>query len=336
MDEAGIEAGGIGEQDDERPRTTAVRLLGARIVAGGPGYRPGDILRLDAVMGQISGSRALVREVLQALQHKGLVTLKTRVGATVQPVHQWSVFDPDVISWRLRAAPRFPMRSMTELREAVEPRAAFLAAQRASGDVCRDLVNLAAELKALAEDDRFDKLDDIGQACREDFRAVDAKLHRMILEGSNNEMFRSLAVPVEAALNHRIDSDWEGAKRHEKWAQRLAGSKPSLNSQLRGIKKFPFRPEPLAMWLHYGLVYAIDQGHPQAAETFSRAIIAEYHNGQLNDPFLQNALRLAIRELDLRGFNEADRDPFFEAAAAAAAPDHGAPAERPATGRERA
>ena len=42
------------------------------------------------------------------------------------------------------------------------------------------------------------------------------------------------------------------------------------------MKKFPYRPEPLAMWLHYGMVYAIDQGHPQAAETFSRAIIAEY------------------------------------------------------------
>ena len=50
------------------------------------GYRQGDILRLDAVMKQINGSRALAREVLQALQHKGMVTLKTRVGATVQPM----------------------------------------------------------------------------------------------------------------------------------------------------------------------------------------------------------------------------------------------------------
>jgi DNA-binding FadR family transcriptional regulator len=334
MDKVEIEAADIGEHDDDRPRTTAVRLLGTRIVAGGPGYRAGDILRLDAVMDQISGSRALAREVLQALQHKGLVTLKTRVGATVQPVQEWNVFDPDVISWRLHAAPRFPMRSMTELREAVEPRAAFLAAQRASGDVCRDLVSLAGQLKKLAEDDRFDQLDDSGGACRAEFCAVDARLHYLILEGSNNEMFRSLAVPVEAALNYRIKSDWEGAEREEKWAERLAGGTPPVNSQPGRIKKFPFRPERLAMWLHYGVVYAIDQGHPQAAETFSRALIAEYRNGLLNDPFLQSTLQLALRELDLRGFSEADRDPFFEAIAEVAAPGYRAPAGPPATGRK--
>ncbi|MBV8994909.1 MAG: FadR family transcriptional regulator [Pseudonocardiales bacterium] len=325
MDDSHIEVGGVDEQDDDRPRTTAVRLLGTRIVASGPGYRPGDVLRLDAVMDQIKGSRALAREVLQALQHKGLVTLKTRVGATVQPVQNWNVLDHDVISWRLKAAPRFPMRSMTELREAIEPRAAFLAAQRASADVCRDLVNLAVELKTLAEDERFEKMDDAGKTCREAFRAVDAKLHRMILKGSNNEMFRSLTVPVEAALDHRIKSDWAGAIREDKWANWFADDKPSMNSQPGKMKKFPHRPEPLAMWLHYGVVYAIDQGHPQAAETFSRAIIAEYHNGQLNDSYLQNALLHALRELDLSGFTEADRDPFFEAVIAVAAPDHRLP-----------
>jgi DNA-binding FadR family transcriptional regulator len=306
---------------------TAVRLLGTRIVAGGPGYWPGDILPLQGVMEQIKGSRALAREVLQALQHKGLVTLKTRVGATVQPVQNWNVFDPDVIVWRLKARPRFPMREMTEVREAVEPRAAFLAAQRASADVCRDLVNLAAELKALAGDSRFVRLDDVGEACREEFRAVDAKLHRMILEGSNNEMFRALAIPVEAALSYRIESDWEGAKREKKWQERRGGGKPSVSSQPGRIKEFPFRPEPLAMWLHYGLVYAIDQGHPQAAETFSRTIVAEYRNGQLNDPFLREALQRALRQLDLRGFGEADRDPFFDAVAAVADPDHVAPSQ---------
>jgi DNA-binding FadR family transcriptional regulator len=336
MNDADNEVGGVPKQEDDRPRTTAVRLLASRIVAGGPGYRPGDVLRLDAVMDQINGSRALAREVLQALQQKGLVTLKTRVGATVQPVQKWNVLDHDVILWRLKAAPRFPMRSMTELREAVEPRAAFLAAQRASADVCRDLVNLAVELKALAEDDRFEKMDDAGEACREAFRAVDAKLHRMILEGSNNEMFCSLTVPVEAALNYRITSDWAGAMREDRWANWLAGDKPSMNSQPGKMKKFPYRREPLAMWLHYGVVYAIDQGHPQAAETFSRAIIAEYHNGQLNDSYLQNALLRALRELDLSGFREADRDPFFEAVIAVAAPDHGAPTEPPTTGRKQA
>lgn len=124
------------------------------------------------------------------------------------------------------------MRSMTELREAVEPQAAFLTAQRASSDVCRDLVSLATQLRTLADDRRFDKLDDSGEACREEFRAVDARLHRMILEGSGNELFRSLAVPVEAALDFRITSEWESAIRQEEW--RLAGGRPPTRTGNHG------------------------------------------------------------------------------------------------------
>ena len=275
-------------------------------------------------MDQIKGSRALAREALQALQHKGMVTLKARVGATVQPVQEWNVFDPDVIRWRLDAAPRFPMRSLAELRRAVEPEAASLAAQRASGDVCRDLVSLAVELKSLADDDQFDKMNGDGDACREAFRAVDAQLHRTILSGSGNELFGALAGPVEEALNYRITKQWEGAQRERDWTQRLTGDEPPAGAA-PGMKKFPFRPEPLAMWLHYGVVYAIDQGHPQAAETFARAIIAEYANGQLNDPFLQHALLLALRELDLSGFKEPDRRPFVDSVMAVTLPAFGRP-----------
>jgi DNA-binding FadR family transcriptional regulator len=318
MDNEEDEVGEVDGQDDSHPRAAAVRLLGTLIVAGGPGYWPDDVLRLDAVMKQISGSRALAREVLQALQYKGMVRLRTRVGATVLPIKEWNVLDPEVIKWRLDAAPRFPMRSMTELREAVEPRAAFLTAQRASSDVCRDLVSLAAQLRMLAVDPRFEEVDDSGEACREEFRAVDARLHRMILEGSGNELFRSLAVVVEEALDFRITSEWEGAIRQEEW--RLAGGRPPVNSQPGRMKKFPSRPEPLAMWLHYGIVHAIDQGRPQAAETFSRALIAEYHNGQLEDHLLQDALRIALSELELKGFKEADRALFFNAIAAVSAP----------------
>src|SRR5689334_22266444 len=128
MDESEFEAVGVSEEDDGRPRAAAVRLLGTKIIASADGYQQGEVLRLDAVMNTISGSRALAREVLQALQYKGMVTLRTRVGATVQPMREWNIFDPDVIAWRLEEEPYELMLSMTELRHAIEPRAAFLAA----------------------------------------------------------------------------------------------------------------------------------------------------------------------------------------------------------------
>ena len=37
----------------------------------------------------------------------------------------------------------------------------------------------------------------------------------------------------------------------------------------------PPRPVPLALWLHRGLAAAVEQRQPEAAETFSRAILAE-------------------------------------------------------------
>jgi DNA-binding FadR family transcriptional regulator len=46
-------------------------------------------------------SRAMAREVLQILHQKRLVALQPRVGASVLPVEQWDVFDPDVVEWRL-------------------------------------------------------------------------------------------------------------------------------------------------------------------------------------------------------------------------------------------
>lgn len=297
---------------DERPRAAAIRVLGMRIVAGAPGHESGDVLPLQSLIDEFETSRTLVREVLQALEHKGMVTLKTRVGATVQPLRKWNVLDPDVIKWRLRAAPRFPLRSMTELREALEPRAAFLAAQRASAEVTRDVVNLAVKLKELAEDDAFDALGQDGDAVRDEFRTVDAKLHNKILEGSNNEMFLSLAVPVEEALRFRIESNWEGARREKKWAERLGGDVHDITRAVGTAKIFPRRPERLPMWFHYGLAHAIEQGLPQAAETFSRAIIAEVQEGRLGDPYLRNALRLAMRELDQHDFPEPDRESFFE------------------------
>jgi DNA-binding FadR family transcriptional regulator len=66
-------------------------------------------------------SRAMAREALQVLHQKRLVRLQPRVEATVRPVEQWDVFDAAVIGWRLEVAPRFQMRSLTEMRQAIEP-----------------------------------------------------------------------------------------------------------------------------------------------------------------------------------------------------------------------
>ncbi len=171
------------------------------------------------------------------------------------------VFDPDVIKQWLDVTPRPTMRSLTELRRAIEPPAAFLAAQRAPAAVCRELVLLSRQLKELGEDGRFSEDNPAGQRIRRDYQDVDARFHQALLKGSQNEMFYALKDPVGQALSYRIHREWEGDR--------------GPGSGAGGTKRFPPSPAPLALWLHRGLAAAVEQGLPAAAETFSRAILAE-------------------------------------------------------------
>jgi DNA-binding FadR family transcriptional regulator len=76
-------------------------------------------------------SRTLMREVMKTLAAKGFVVSKTRIGTRVRdPVH-WNMFDADVLAWRVSVGldAEF-VRSLTEIRRAMEPAAAALAARR--------------------------------------------------------------------------------------------------------------------------------------------------------------------------------------------------------------
>jgi DNA-binding FadR family transcriptional regulator len=271
--------------------SASIDHFGRLIVTGRPGYRPGQVISLEMVSEEAGVSRAMAREVLQVLHQKRLVGLQPRVGATVRPVEQWDVFDPDVINWRLEIAPRFQMRSLTEMRQAIEPSAAFLAAERASADVCRDLVSLSLQLQELGGDKGFGRDDQEGERVREAYRDADAQFHRALLKGSQNEMFSALADPVEQALNYRIQRELEGSR------GRGSG----------GNKLFPRKPEPLALWLHRGLAAAVEQGHPSAAEAFSRAILVEVRTEDRLPHLIGIALEHALPLLDRRSMDVGGR-----------------------------
>jgi len=190
-------------------------------------------------------------------------------------------FDPDEIRRWLDLTPTPKMRSLTELRRAIEPAAAFLAAQRPSADVCRDLVLLSRQLQELGEDSRFSEDNPAGRRIREGYQDVDARFHEALLKGSQNEMFYALKDPVRQALSYRIHREWEGARGHGPGAG--------------GTTRFPPRPAPLALWLHRGLAAAVGQGYPDPAKTFARAILAEIGTDSLppdDGAALEDALTL--------------------------------------------
>lgn len=154
---------------------------------------PGSVLYIDALAGRYGVSRSVVREALRVLSSMGLVESRRRVGTTVQPLAEWNVYDPSVIRWRLASQQRnVQLRSITELRTAIEPQAAQLAASRATPDEASELVSTAARMWAVAQ-----RVDEAA------FLELDIAFHRQILLASGNEMFARLHELVAEVLSGR-------------------------------------------------------------------------------------------------------------------------------------
>src|SRR5664279_4349741 len=65
-------------------------------------------------------SRTVIREVVKVLESLQIVTSRRRVGVRVRPRHEWNVFDPRIIRWRLDGPDRpAPLRSLSQRLGAV-------------------------------------------------------------------------------------------------------------------------------------------------------------------------------------------------------------------------
>jgi DNA-binding FadR family transcriptional regulator len=165
--------------------------LGLAICGGD--LETGSVVRIDQLQERYGVSRSVVREAIRVLASMGMVASRRRVGVQVLPATRWNLYDPQVIRWRLASPARIAqLQSLTELRTAIEPEAARLAAQRASLSGASDLMGLAGKLWAA------------GQASdAETFLELDIQFHRLVLASSGNEMFAKLTTLVEAVLTGR-------------------------------------------------------------------------------------------------------------------------------------
>lgn len=163
------------------------RAIGMEILAGA--YAPGANLPPEALLMKRFGvSRTVLREVMKTLSAKGLVVLKTRVGTRVLNSASWNLFDAELLAWRVDIGLDDEFRrSLLEIRLAVEPAAASLAAERRSES---HLVQLRDCVRRMA-----DSIGDRGK-----FAEADLEFHQLIGVASGNPMMRSLAAVIEAAL----------------------------------------------------------------------------------------------------------------------------------------
>lgn len=179
--------------------------LGTAIVGGV--YKEGQILPGDAeLIDQFGVSRTVLREALKTLSAKGLVEARARVGTRVLPRARWNMFDSDVLLWHLESGISFDfIASLAEVRMAVEPDAAALAAERRTEAQANELM------------DWLERMARKGQSA-EDFARADVGFHRVVAQASGNPFMVSLSNVVEIALmaSFTISSPVEGGAAFDK------------------------------------------------------------------------------------------------------------------------
>ncbi len=137
-------------------------------------------------------SRSVTREAVKMLTAKGLLSARPRQGTIVQPTSAWNLFDTDVLHWLLERKFTLPLlRSFNELRMAVEPMAAQLAARYA---IPADKALIAAGFARMESAERGDG----------DALDADIAFHVAILRASGNPFFAQFEELVETALRTSI------------------------------------------------------------------------------------------------------------------------------------
>ncbi|GAA3748135.1 DNA-binding FadR family transcriptional regulator [Spinactinospora alkalitolerans] len=208
--------------------------LGPAIAAGE--YAAGHVFTLERLERDYGVSRTVAREAVRVLESMRLVVSRPRTGIRVRPAQEWSVFDPQLIRWRLAGPGRNDqLRSLTELRAAVEPPAAAAAARRAEPAQREHIVRINERMAATG-----------AAGDLEAFLLLDIEFHRLILELSGNEMFAGLSGVVAEVLTGRTEYDL-----------------------------MPHHPRPEALRLHAHVASAIHGGLPDVAEAAMRAIVDE-------------------------------------------------------------
>ena len=161
----------------------AVESIAGWIVGGSYGH-DAVLPNEEEIGGRLGVSRTVVREAMRTLAAKGMVTVRRRHGTRVRPVDTWSLFDPQVVTWRLSSGlTRHFIDDLIRFRLGIEPYAAGLAAD--NPDFPAEALMAAFERMRAAVDGNGD------------YHQADMDFHETIILGANNQFLRQL-VPLMA------------------------------------------------------------------------------------------------------------------------------------------
>lgn len=212
-----------------------LETIGRDIVRGG--LETGRSDTVEGIGDRTGASRSIVREATRVLVSLGLLSAGPRVGLRVLPPECWNALDPAVIRWRLDSPGR--ARQIDELRDlrlAIEPEAARLAAERRTGVQAAALVAAARTLA--------------GAHGATEYLAADQLLHGLVIASSGNTMFARLGSVVDAALEERamheraaLAVEPHDSMLHVSLADAIAEADPSAAADL--MREIVLRTEPV-------------------------------------------------------------------------------------------
>lgn len=164
----------------------AVERIAGWIVGGRCG--PGAFLPTEVEIGaELGVSRTVVREAMRTLVAKGMVVVRRRHGTQVTPRERWSLFDAQVLDWRLKLGPDDAfIEDLIAFRLGVEPFAASLAAGNPDFPVERLEAAWTRMVRATEGEGEW--------------HPADLAFHETILLGAGNQFLGSLAPMIVNTL----------------------------------------------------------------------------------------------------------------------------------------
>ncbi len=237
------------KENTETPRkntrgqvNAAVETLGKRIADGT--YPQGSTLAIEQdLAASLSVGRNALREAVKVLSGKGLISTAPRSGTKVRPRDEWNMLDPDVLEWHANpeTATREFMLDLIELRRIIEPKAAELAAKRATKD---DVAHILSAYEAMAT-----------SSTDQERLETDIDFHTAILKASHNSVLSHFKYAISTYLRAHVtlgekqsqEVSKEDLERHYQIAWSIASGKAksaySLTVEMLNLNRSHFEEQ---------------------------------------------------------------------------------------------
>lgn len=137
-------------------------------------------------------SRTVLREAIKMLTAKGMLDARPRRGTVVLPESEWNLTDPEILGWMLDRTDSLPiLAEFADMRLAIEPSAAALAASKAQDEDISLLQEGIARMRAASEG-------------KDDPLEADIAFHIALLKASRNRFFWNMRHTIDTALRFSI------------------------------------------------------------------------------------------------------------------------------------